>query len=422
MTDPAALRPNSGATNPIQAVQQALHTEAGAGLSGWLLYDFQGLNVHARRVLGIPTEAHLTRRFFVWVPRTGRALVMHNHIEGGTWRRVAADWDADFRAFGSHAELDGLLHEVLSGQTVAMEYSPLGAVPYVSRVDAGTLERVRAAGAEVRSSADLLQTFLRWSDEDLAAHRHAASVLMQAKDAAFELLHTRLKAGERVTELDAQAVIEAQIAAAGMTSGHAVNVSFGVNAADPHYQPQGTVNAELQRGECVLIDLWCQEMGRPFADVTWVGYAGQPSAEYLGAWRAVRAARDAALELLQQRWPQAQGWEADRRARETMGETWEPHFLHRLGHDLGPELHGAGANLDDFETRDTRRLTAGLAVTIEPGVYPREKGFGIRSEIDVYLGEAGPEVTTDIQQEPFVLGEAEDWEAVRARGYGAAEG
>lgn len=407
--------------NSIAAVRAALNSDAGQGLDGWLLYDFQELNTHARRVLSISSEAHLTRRFFVWVPRKGRALVMHNHIEGGTWRRIAADWDADFRAFGSHAELDSLLTEILKGQTVAMEYSPLGAVPYVSRVDAGTVERVRQAGAEVRSSADLLQTFLRWSDEDLAAHRRAAAVLMQAKDAAFELLHHRLQAGERVTELDAQAVIESHIQAAGMSSGHPVNVSFGVNAADPHYQPEGKVNAELQPGQCVLIDLWCAEAGRPYADVTWVGYAGEPTAEYLEAWQAVRAARDEALGLLQGHWPQVQGWEADRRAREAMGETWEAHFLHRLGHDLGPDLHGSGANLDDFETRDTRRLTAGLSVTIEPGVYPREKGFGIRSEIDVYLAETGPEVTTDVQREPFILGGPQSWEAVRAKGYGVAE-
>lgn len=406
-------------TNPTDLIRQALHSEAGAGLDGWLLYDFQGLNIQARRVLALPAEAHLTRRFFVWVPCEGRALVLHNHIEGGTWRRISAGWDADYRAFGSYGELNDLLREVVGGKVVAMEYSELGAVPYVSRVDAGTLERVRAAGAEVRTSADLLQTFLRWSPEDLASHRRAAAVLMTAKDAAFELLHTRLRAGERVTELDAQAVIHRHIEAAGLEWGHAVNVSFGANAADPHYQPQGEVNAELHQGECVLIDLWCQGENRPFADVTWVGYAGQPSDEYLDAWQAVRRARDEALELLRSEWPQVQGWQLDRRARGAMGPDWEPHFLHRLGHDLGVQLHGAGANLDDYETHDTRRLTPGLGVTIEPGVYPREKGFGIRSEIDLYLAESGPEVTTDLQREPFVLGGAESWANVRARAYGA---
>lgn len=119
---------------------------AATDLDGWLVYDFQGLNPHARRVLGIGDDVFLTRRFFVWVPRAGRAVVLHNHIEGGNWNRITQEWDAELRPFGSHAELDAALRGVVSGQRLAMEYSPNGAVPYVSRVDAGTLERVRGPG------------------------------------------------------------------------------------------------------------------------------------------------------------------------------------------------------------------------------------------------------------------------------------
>jgi len=405
---------------PVDRMRAALQHTA---LDGWLLYDFQGLNPHARRVLGFPAQAHLTRRFFVWVPREGRAALLHNHIEGGTWAGLSAGWDVSLCPFGSHAELDARLAEIVAGKTVAMEYSPLGAVPYVGWVDAGTLERVRAAGAaDVVSSADLLQSFLAWSEEDLAAHRRAAGVLMRAKDDAFHLIHERLRAGETVTELDAQAVIERAIVEAGLQSGHPVNVSYGANAADPHYQPEGDKNAALRPGECVLIDLWAQEPGRPFADVTWVGHAGEPSTEYRSAWEAVRGARDAALTLLRERyaqegWGRLQGWELDRAARNAMGPEWEPFFLHRTGHDLGVSLHGAGANLDDYETRDTRTLTPGLAVTVEPGSYPRERSFGIRTEVDVFLAPEGPQVTTDLQREPFVLG-AGEWEAVRAAACG----
>ncbi|SMB96054.1 M24 family metallopeptidase [Deinococcus hopiensis] len=403
-------------SSPIQKMRGALQATS---LDGWLMYDFQGLNPHARTVLALPAGAHLTRRFFVWVPREGGAALLHNHIEGGTWATLTAGWDVERRPFGSHAELDAALREVVAGKTVAMEYSPQGAVPYISRVDAGTLERVRAAGAaDVVSSADLLQSFLAWTDEDLAAHRRAADVLMRAKDGAFRLIHERLKTGEAVTELDAQAVIERAIQEAGMTSGHPVNVSFGANAADPHYQPEGEKNAALRPGECVLIDLWAQEEGRPFADVTWVGHAGQPSAEYLEAWEAVRGARDAALVRLQERhaaegWGHLQGWELDRAARDAMGPDWGAFFVHRTGHDLGVQIHGSGANLDDYETRDTRTLTPGLAVTVEPGTYPREKGFGIRTEVDVFLSPGGPQVTTDVQRRPFILGEGK-WEDVRA--------
>lgn len=402
-------------------MQRALQATA---LDGWLMYDFQGLNPHVWRVLGIPRDIFLTRRFFVYVPREGRAVVLHNHIEGGSWHKIAADWDAEFLAFGSHAQLDNALRKVVAGKRLAMEYSPQGAVPYVSRVDAGILERVRAAGAaEVVSSADLLQSFLKWSPEDLSAHQRAVAVLMQAKDDAYRLIHESLQEGQTVTELEVQELIMAQIHAAGMQAGHDVNVSFGVNAADSHYEPTPAQHATLQSGQCVLIDLWAQEKGRPFADVTWVGYAGEPSAEYLAAWEAVKAAREAALGVLQSRytqegWGQLQGWEADRAAREAMGQEWEAHFLHRTGHDLGVQIHGAGANLDDYETRDTRTLTPGLGVTIEPGTYPAARGFGIRSEIDVYLSEQGPQVTTPVQQRPFVLGGPQRWEEVRAQGYG----
>ncbi len=407
--------------NPIQQMQQALAT---TNFDGWLIYDFQGFNPHARRVLSIPENVFLTRRFFVFVPREGRAVVLHNHIEGGNWRRISAGWDAELRPFGSHAELDAALKTLLSGKTLAMEYSPGGAVPYVSRVDAGTLERVRSAGAtEIASSADLLQSFLRWTPEDLTAHERAVKVLMRAKDDAFRLIHERLQAGQAVTELEVQDVIMRQIAEAGMQAGHDVNVSFGINAADSHYEPSAAQHATLTPGQCVLIDLWAQEPGRPFGDVTWVGYAGEPSAEYLTAWNAVKAARDIALRLLQTRyaaegWGKLQGWELDRAARNAMGPHWEPYFLHRTGHDLGVQIHGAGANLDDYETHDTRTLTPGLCVTIEPGTYPAEKRFGIRSEIDVYLDETGPRVTTDTQATPFVLGGPESWAEVRAQGYG----
>ena len=408
-------------TSPITRMQQAL---AATSLDGWLVYDFQGLNPHARTVLNLPGGAFLTRRFFVWVPRSGPAVVLHNHIEGGTWGEITRHWNAERRAFGSHGQLDAALREVVQGRTLAMEYSAGGAVPYVSRVDAGTIERVRAAGAAaIHSSADLLQSFLTWSADDLAAHERAVSVLMTAKDDAFRLIHERLRAGQPVTELDAQAVIMRQIEAAGMSAGHPVNVSFGVNAADSHYEPSPERHATLKEGECVLIDLWAQEPGRPFADVTWVGFAGAPTPEYLGAWDAVAAARDAALRTLQdgyaaRGWGELQGWMADRAARDAMGPEWEAFFLHRTGHDLGVSIHGAGANLDDYETRDTRTLTPGLAVTIEPGTYPAARGFGIRSEIDVYLDpQAGPRVTTHTQRAPVILGQG-DWAQVRAHAYG----
>lgn len=417
MTAPAPL---PTPRNPLPAVQAAL---ADTELDGWLLYDFRRLNPHAAQVLGISPAIFLTRRYFVWVPRQGRAVVLHNHIEGGNWKTITQDWateagPVELRAVGAHAELDAALRAVVARKRVAMEYSPNGEVPAVSRVDAGTAERVLSAGAaSIVSSADLLQSFLRWSPDDLAAHERAVAVLMQAKDNAFRLMHERLLDREPVTELEVQAGIMAEIERAGMDAGHPVNVSFGVNAADSHYEPGEGKNATLHPGQGVLIDLWAQEPGRPFADVTWVGYAQTPPARYLEAWEAVKRARDTALDLLRRRVPDLQGWEADRAAREAMGAEWEAHFLHRTGHDLGVQIHGAGANLDDYETHDTRALTPGLAVTVEPGTYPAALGFGIRSEVNVFLTENGPQVTTPAQAAPYVLGVG-DWASVK----GAAEG
>ena len=394
-------------------------------LDGWLIYDFQGLNPHARTVLGLP-DAFLTRRYFVWVPAQGTPTLIHHRIEGGTWRTLAAGADLNFLPYSAHSELDAHLKALLHGKRGALEYSPNGAVPYVSRVDAGTLERLRAAGLEPCTSADLLQGFTVWQGGDLEAHQRAVAVLMDAKDAAYELIHERLKAGLPVSELEVQALIMERIEAAGMSAGHPVNVSFAGNAADPHYEPSSTHNAVLKPGQCVLIDLWAQEPGRPFGDVTWVGFAGEPSEAYLHAWEAVAGARDAGLRLMQERLGQAaqnggkelQGWEVDRAARTVieqagLGES----FTHRLGHNLGVQIHGSGANLDDLETHDTCKLLPGQAVTIEPGVYAQAQGFGIRSEVNLLITPTGPLLTTPVQARPFVLGVGE-WDTVRATGLG----
>ncbi|MFC4454423.1 Xaa-Pro peptidase family protein [Deinococcus sonorensis] len=401
----------------LERIRAAL---AATDLDGWLIYDFQGLNPHARTLLGLPAGVHLTRRFFVWVPREGTPSLIHHRIEGGTWRTLAAGAELTFLPYSAHTELDAHLKALLDGRRAALEYSPGGAVPYVSRVDAGTLERLRAAGLTPESSADLLQGFQVWDDADLEAHRRAVAVLMQAKDDAFQLMHERLRAGAPVSELEVQTLIERQIEAAGMQSGHPANVSFGRNAADPHYEPGEGKNAVLELGQCVLIDLWCQEPGRPYADVTWVGHAGAPGEEYRTAWTAVAGARDVGLALLRERPEGLQGWEVDRAARAVidaagLGE----HFTHRLGHNLGVQIHGSGANLDDLETHDTRTVLPGQAVTIEPGVYPMERGYGIRSEINVLMTPQGPLLTTPVQAAPFVLGEGE-WTAVRAAGLGEA--
>ncbi|MBC8102848.1 MAG: aminopeptidase P family protein [Cytophagales bacterium] len=384
-----------------------------AELDGWLLYDFRGGNPLAAALLGIPPDAHLTRRYFFWVPRAGQPTLLANGIETGNWRAllgaIPGGETARIRAYSGHLDLQAALGEILKpGQRIAMEYSPSAAVPFVSRVDGGTLEQVRGFGVEVVTSGDLLQQFLRLSSDELDAHREAAACLLAAKDAGFRLVHERLQRGETVDELSVQGAVMGVIAEWGMVTDHSAIVGFGAHAADPHYSPSAAQNARLLPGQCVLIDLWAQKRpDLPFADITWMGCAGEPDEGLLEVWSAVRDARDAAVDLITtQGYETLQGWQADRTARDLLTERgYGEAFLHRLGHNIYFTGHGPGVNLDDFETHDTRRLLEGLLCSVEPGVYLPERGIGVRSEVNLYFAPGGRlEVTTTPQRQLLVLG------------------
>ena len=387
-------------TTLISRLQAAV---SAAGLDGWLLYDFRGLNPLAAEVLGL-AHAMLTRRWFLFVPARGQATLLHHAIEAATWQELLPDATILRRTFSAHEQLDALLREALAGaQRIAMEYSPRGEVPYVSYIDAGTLERVRVCGVEVVSSADLLQHFQTWSDEDRRAHEVAVDGVVRAKDAAFELIDARLKAGRPVGELEVQALLIAQLHAAGLAFDHPPIVAFGSHASDGHYAPSPQSDRVLEPGMCVIVDVWAGLADHPMADITWAGFAGEPTPEYLRVWEAVRDARDLAIRMLTGG-ETLQGWQVDRAARDLIaGRGYGAAFRHRLGHSLGRNHpHGPSVNLDDFETHDTRILLPGLAVTVEPGVYLDH--LGIRSEINVLMTGSGATVTTPVQAEPYRLG------------------
>jgi Xaa-Pro aminopeptidase len=374
-------------------------------LDGWLLYDFRRQNPLAVRLAQLPLDLMLSRRWFLYIPANGTPTLLHAALETGSWNRLLAGENVIRRAFRSHQELDLLLKETLAGaKTIAMEVSERGSVPAVSRVDAGTLARVQETGVTVVTSADLLQQTLVWSEDDLAAHQKAVTATIAAKDAAFALIDQRLHNGQSVGEVEVQMLICQHLSNAGLYYDHPPIVGFADHAADPHYAPDPTLEYTLKMGDCVLIDLWAQVPGRPYADITWVGYAGTPSQDYLAVWQAVAAGRDAALSKLKH-YQGLEGWEIDQACRDVIASHgYGEAFSHRTGHNLGVEIHGAGVNLDNFETHDTRKLIAGLCVTVEPGVYLPEQRIGIRSEVDVYLRPDGATVTTPIQAEPLVLG------------------
>ena len=293
---------------------------------------------------------------------------------------------------------------------VAMEYSPGNNIPYISRVDAGTIESVRDLGIEVVSSGDLVQRFeALWSAEALASHRTASDALYRVKDQAFGMVRDRLAAGVPTTEFDVQRAMMEWMDAEGLTAADTPNVSAQENAGNPHYHPSQEVHRAIRPGEVLLLDLWgkLRHPGAVFADITWVGFTGGTvPEEYARAFAATRDGRDAAIELVQsaaRTRRELRGFEVDRACRTVVERAgYGEEFIHRTGHSLGETVHGNGVHLDDYETHDDRRLIPGTGFTIEPGVYTSR--FGVRTEINMFMDERDAYVTGPCQKEIVPLG------------------
>jgi len=371
------------------------HALGASGLPTWLFYGFAGSNPLALEALELSRQ-HLTRRFAYLVPAAGGPRLLAHRLELERFDHLPGERIPYVR----WQEFDRGLEQLLDGiARVALDYQPGARIPYLSRVDAGFVERVRALGVEVVSAALPMLHLQTWSAADLAAHRRAAAVLHEARDAALAFLRARLP-DDPPRELEVQRVMLDVFAKRGVEYDHPPIVAFGAHAARPHYAPQAASDAALRPGDVVLLDLWAREPGGVYADITWMA-GRQVSPEVLQAWEAVAAARDRAVRLVREAYAAGRrpaGWEADRAARAVLeARGFGEHVLHRTGHHLGRTgPHGSGTHLDDFESHDTRPLIPGLAFTVEPGVY-LEGRFGIRSEIDVFLHETGPEITTEAQ-------------------------
>jgi Xaa-Pro dipeptidase len=390
----------------LAAIQKALAEQQ---IDGWLLYDFRGSNPIARSVIGFDESQIGTRRWLYLIPREGQPVGILHVIEPNVLRGVPGPTVL----YRSWQELEFLLKTHLAGmKRVAMEYSPGAAIPYVSRVDAGTIEMVRAAsGVEIVSSADLVQAFeARWTSEQKELHDRAARDTLLAKDEAFALIKERLARGMAVTEHDVQSFIQSRFDARGLTTHHPCIVAVNDHAADPHFETgPGPANREIKKDDLVLIDLWAKVANDPRAvyyDATWMAYCGQDvPARVKEVWEAVKGARDAAVDFVTEAVAAGRtihGYEVDDVARgfiEARG--FGPYFLHRTGHSIGYEVHGNGVNIDNLETRDQRKIIPGVCFSIEPGIYLPE--FGVRSEIDMYVGYGVAEVTGDIQRELLLL-------------------
>ncbi len=387
----------------IPALQRAL---AEQDVDGWLLYDFHGQNPTALRALGLAGHM-LTRRWFYLVPARGEPRLLVHAIELGSF---PSDVPGRRESYTSWRSLNDALARVLEAvrprPRLAMEYFPMGTIPYLSRVDAGTLELVRSHGVEVVPSAELVQRFLcRWDAAQVESHVRALLAVDAAKDAAFARIGDALRSGETLLETDVQKFLTDRFAGADLETDHPPIVAVNAHAGDPHYEPSAATPTPILEDDLVLIDLWARGKGPRdvYADITWVGCAGEPSPRLREVFDVVAAARDLGLATVEKAHREGRtlkGWEVDRAVRDLVASRgFGDRFIHRTGHSIGGEVHGDGANLDDLETHDTRPLVAGLAFSIEPGVYLPEEGIGVRLELDVFLAEDGPKVFSKIQRE-----------------------
>ena len=390
---------------PVAEVQRALADDR---LDGWLLYDFQGSNPIAARLSGLTAAKKMTtRRWYYLIPAHGEPRGLVHAIE----RHNLDGLPGDKQPYAGRDRLEDGLRGLLKGmKRVAMEYSPGNNIPYISRVDAGTIESVRDLGIEVVSSGDLVQRFeALWSAEALASHRAASDALYRIKDQAFNLVRERMAAGRPTTEFDVQRAMIGWMDAEGLTSADTPNVSAQENAGNPHYHPSQEVHRAIRPGEVLLLDLW-GKLGTPgavFADITWVGFTGATvPEEYARAFAAARDGRDAAIELVQssaRAGRELRGYQVDRACRTVVERAgYGAEFIHRTGHSLGETVHGNGVHLDDYETHDDRRLIPGTGFTIEPGVYTSR--FGVRTEINMFMDERDAYVTGPCQEAIVPLG------------------
>jgi Xaa-Pro aminopeptidase len=386
----------------INGIQDDLRA---AKLDGWLFYDFRGRDAIAQSILQIPPGMR-TRRWYYFIPAKGTPRKLVHKIE--TESLAALPGDTFF--YAGQEELRKNLGKLLGrAKNVAMQYSPKNAIPYVAMVDAGTVELVRTTGVKVVSSADLVQKYEAcWSPAQLESHMAAGVVIDRVVREAFQLAARNVREKKTFTEYDLKEWILKEFAAAGITADQGPDIAVGPHASDPHYGPTPETASPIREGDLLLLDVWgkTKAAGSVYYDITWVGYLGAKVPEKMAKiFGIVREARDKAIELIQSSVAAGkplQGWQVDKAARKVIEKAgYGKYFFHRTGHNIGQTVHGNGVNMDGLETHDVRHLIPKTCNSIEPGIYLPE--FGVRSEVNMYIGEKEARVTGAVQKEILAL-------------------
>lgn len=381
----------------LGAIQEQLRAQS---LDGWLFFDHHHRDPLAYRILGLNPGKHVTRRWYYFIPAQGTPIGLVHRIESG----ILGALPGDRIQYSRWPEQTSGLAKLLSGrQRVAMQFSPLCAIPYISLVDGGTIDLVRTTGVEVMSSAELIQHFeARLDQVGYDTHKEAGRRVDRIRAAAFDLIRERTRNGGSVGEYEVQSFVRQRFAEEGMVTDSGPIVGVNSNAGDPHYEPCAEQSQPIKSGDFVLLDMWAK-LDQPdavFYDITWTGFCGREVPEKIKAvFHIVKAGRDAAIQRVQSAFSAGtdlRGFEVDDAARDVITSAgYGDQFTHRTGHSIGRDIHGNGANMDNLETHDERRVLPWSCFSIEPGVYLHD--FGIRSEINIFVRDSA-EVTGEVQE------------------------
>lgn len=387
----------------LEGIQTELRS---LGLDGWLFFDHHLRDPLAYRVLGLPCAGHVSRRWYYFIPAHGEPRGLVHRVEPHQLDSLPGEK----QLYSRWQEQKSALRQLLDGaRTVAMQYSPHCAVPYVANVDAGTVELIRSLGTEVVSSAELIQTFeAKWTPAQLELHLEAGRRVDRIREEAFEFIRTATRNGTAIDEYAVQQFVMRRFAESEMVTNHPPIVGVNVNAADSHYCPPETGSAPVRRGDLVLLDLWAK-IDVPdgvYYDITWMAFCGdEVPAPMREAFATVVAARDTGIRLVREAMAADEplrGFEVDDAVRACIESRGMGAYIrHRTGHSIGREVHGVGANIDNFETHDERRIIPWTCFSIEPALYLPD--FGVRTEINLFVEEHDARVTGRIQNDFVTL-------------------